>query len=375
MQFDAVVIGAGAVGLACARALSQKGFATLVVERHGKNGQETSSRNSCVIHAGMYYPEGSLKAQLCFRSNQLLYEYCSARNIAHRKIGKFIVAVNREEEPQLQNIYERGLRNGVEGMAYVSGKEVQKDNPEILCTSAIYSGQTGIIDPHEFMDALQQDAEAAGCIFLFGHNLIAVEPTGERYQLVLQTRQERVAVASAIVINAAGLDSDKVAELAKIDLMHVGYRLHYCRGHYFKLHPRRSRNLKNLIYPVPPKEMAGLGIHITVDLAGDARLGPDTEYLTERIQDYRVDEALRKKFYQAARWYLPSLQEDELSADYAGIRPKLQGPNDKYRDFVIQEESERGLKNWVNLIGIESPGLTCALGIANHVCTLLRLNN
>lgn len=371
MDFDCAVIGAGAVGLAVARSLSQKKLSVLVVERHPRNGQETSSRNSCVIHAGMYYPENSLKAKFCFESNQLLYEYCARKKIRHSKIGKFIIAVNATEEQALEKILARGKANGVKGLTLVSGKMVVEKNPAVLCTKAIYSPETGIVDPHGLMDALQQDAEDNGATFAFAHTLKAAEkiPNGYALELLCGDSPQKVNVAA--IVNSAGLDADIVAALPGLDIERLGYRLHYCRGHYFSLAGKIARSFSNLIYPVPPQNMAGLGVHVTVDLDGNARLGPDTQYLSERRQDYSVNEILRERFFTAARWYLPSLQLESLNPDYAGIRPKLQGPDDPYRDFVIAEESAQGLPHWINLVGIESPGLTCALKIAEYVSSLL----
>lgn len=366
MDFDIAVIGAGVVGLACAKALSECGFSVVVIERHHRNGQETSSRNSCVIHAGMYYPPGSIKAELCFRANQKLYEYCQKKNIPHNKIGKYIVAVNTEEDFLLDKILSTGQANGVEGLQRVTAKQVQQDNPVIACSSALFSLHTGIIDAHAFMNALEEDALRSGCTFAYAHELVTVE-RNTSYTLSLRCNDTIETIETAAVINAAGLDSDRVAGMAGIDIEQAGYRLYYCRGHYFSLNIKKSRQIKNLIYPVPPQKMTGLGVHITLDLEGKARLGPDTEYLNQRKQDYAVNPDLRQKFYEAARWYFPTLSLEDLMPDYAGIRPKLQGPNDPYRDFVIQEESARGLPGWVNLIGIESPGLTCALEIAEKV--------
>ncbi|MCX7633772.1 MAG: NAD(P)/FAD-dependent oxidoreductase [Turneriella sp.] len=371
MDFDCAVIGAGVVGLACARELALKGLSVVVIERHARNGQEISSRNSCVIHAGMYYPEGSIKAELCFRANQRLYQYCEEKKIPHRKIGKFIVAVNSSEEEALEKIYARGIANGVEGLSLVSGKTVMEKNPAVVASCAIHSRETGIVDPHGLMDALEHDAAEHGAVLAYAHELVAVEKK-EGYRLALRCGRELQSIETAGVVNAAGLDADRVAELAGIDVAKSGYTLHYCRGHYFSLPRKKSQLFHNLIYPVPPKTMAGLGVHITLDLDGNARLGPDTEYLSERRQDYTVSESLREKFFEAARWYIPSLEPDDLSPDYAGIRPKLQGPNDPYRDFVIAEESAKGLPGWVNLIGIESPGLTCALLIAERVAGYFR---
>lgn len=371
MDFDCAVIGAGVVGLACARELSLTGKSVVLIERHPRNGQETSSRNSCVIHAGMYYPEGSIKAQLCFRSNQKLYHYCSEKKIPHRKIGKFIVAASPSEQEALEKIFLRGKTNGVEKLCLVNAKEVNEKNPAVLCSAAIYSPETGIVDPHALMDAFEHDFTTTGGMLAYAHELVAVERKQTGYELALRCSGELQSICVETVVNSAGLDSDSVAALAGIDIDGAGYRLHYCRGHYFSLNRKKSSMFQNLIYPVPPQNMAGLGVHITLDLEGNARLGPDTEYLTDRRQNYSVSPELRRKFFEAASWYLKGLQEEDLSPDYAGIRPKLQGPNDPYRDFVIAEESQRGLPGWVNLVGIESPGLTCALLLAEKVKELL----
>ncbi len=371
-QFDAAVIGAGVVGLAIARELGRSGWQTVVIERHGRNGQETSSRNSGVIHAGMYYPPGSIKAELCFSSNQKLYDYCEKKGVLHAKIGKFIVAVNSAENEELHKILERGHANGVPGLQMVKGDKVIEKNEGVTAWAAIYSPHTGIIDPHSLMDALEEDASEAGVIFAYGHSVEHAERTPTTYTLAVRCGSDTEKIKARCVINAAGLDADKVFDSVGGNSGVAGYKLHYCRGHYFRLSSRYTGKFQNLIYPVPQKNLTGLGVHVTVDLAGNARLGPDTEYLAERAQNYAVSESLRTKFFEAVRWYLPQVREEDLSPDYAGIRPKLQGPNDPYRDFVIQEESGRGFPGWVNLIGIESPGLTCCLGIAERVARLLK---
>jgi L-2-hydroxyglutarate oxidase LhgO len=372
MDFSVAVIGAGVLGLACAKVLAERGLSVVVIERHRKNGQETSSRNSGVIHAGMYYPAGSLKAKLCFRANQMLYQYLEARKVPHRKIGKYIVATSNAETPQLEAIYQKGCDNGVEGLRFANKAELKQQEPYINAVAALYSPHTGIVDVHAFMDALEYDATEAGVTFAYSHTLQQIERVPRGYRLMADCMGASQVILVGGVINAAGLQADVIASLAGIDTDTANYKLHYCKGHYFSVAASKAKLVSHLIYPVPPENMAGLGVHITLDLMGRMRLGPDTLYLQERQLDYTVPENLRTKFYKAAHWYFPALNEDDLAPDMAGIRPKLQGPGEAYRDFVIAEESNRNLPGFINLIGIESPGLTCALAIAHEVAQFLK---
>ncbi len=369
MDADCVVIGAGVVGLACARELAARGREVVLIERHERFGVETSSRNSEVIHAGIYYPTGSLKAQLCARGNRSLYAWCEAHGVPHARLGKLIVATAEEEEPKLDQILRQAVENGVTSLQRFAPSQVRRLEPHVHATHALWSPDTGIVDSHQLMASLQADARAHGCTDALRHEVVAAEPVPGGYRLAVRSGAETTMLETRCVVNAAGLDADRVAALPGLDVAAAGYGLHYARGHYFRVHPRKAHLAGHLIYPAP--HPTHLGIHVTRDLAGGVRLGPDLQYLEGRTQDYDVPETLRSTFHAAASRYLEGLDEDDLSPDLAGIRPKLQGPGEPFRDFVIQEESARGLSRWVNLVGIESPGLTCCLEIGRLVADTL----
>jgi len=365
---DVVVVGAGAVGLACAARLARAGRSVLVLERHSAIGQETSSRNSGVIHAGLYYPVGSLKARTCVRGRELLYARCARDGIAHRRCGKLLVATSDEEQKQLEVIRERGLQNGAGEARMIDADEIAQRAPKVRARAALWSPETGIVDAHGLMKSYWAEASNHGAELVLATELKGIEHTGSALRLdTRSTSGERFDVVARHVINAAGLAADRVAALAGLDTDRLGYRLHYCKGDYFTLSSRFRNSTPHLIYPVPAA--AGLGIHITLDLDGKLSAGPDTEYV-DRI-DYAVDPAKAASFAAAVRRYLPELRDEDLSADYAGIRPKLQAPGAPVADFVIEEASPHGAPGLVNLIGIESPGLTASEAIAEDVLALL----
>jgi L-2-hydroxyglutarate oxidase LhgO len=363
---DAVVIGAGVVGLACARVLAAKGRGVIVLERHDHFGVETSGRNSDVIHAGIYYTPGSLKAKLCGRGNRSLYAYCEKHGVPHKRLGKLIVATCAEEEPKLADVLKRARENGVRSLEELTPAQPRTVEPNVRCTAALWSPYTGIVDSHRLMASLLAEAESGGASVAWRHSLTAVERVAGGYRLSARADSgEESAITTRSVVNAAGLEADRVAALTGLDPLACGYHLHYARGHYFRVHPRKAHLASHLIYPTPIA--VGLGIHVTVDLAGGMRLGPDVQFLPSREQVYTVSESLRDAFHAAVARYLDGLAPEDLAPDQAGIRPKLTGPGEPPRDFVVAEESARGLAGWVNLVGIESPGLTCALEIAELV--------
>ena len=370
MDADAVVIGAGVVGLACARALAERGRAVIVLERHERFGVETSSRNSEVVHAGLYYPPGSLKAELCARGNPGLYAWCEANGVPHRRLGKLIVATTAEEEPKLAAILAQAEANGVRSLEPLTPAQAAALEPHVRCTAALWSPDTGIVDSHALMASLLADAEAHGATAAWRQAVCGVAPVAGGYRVTARDAGgECTSLETPSVVNAAGLDADRVAAVAGFDVEACGYRQHFAQGRYFRVAPAKAHLARHLIYPAPPKE--SLGIHVTLDLAGGVRLGPDLEYLAERRQVYEVDEGLRARFHAAVSRFLTGLEPEDLAPDLAGIRPKLQGPGEPFRDFVIREESERGHPGWVNLVGIESPGLTSCLEIGTLVATLL----
>ncbi|MDQ1265917.1 MAG: hypothetical protein QG635_1069 [Bacteroidota bacterium] len=368
MDYDAVIIGGGVVGLACAARLSERNLRLLLLERHPSFGRETSSRNSEVIHAGIYYPKDSLKAKLCVPGNRSLYKWCEQKNIPHKRIGKYIVAVNHSEKEELENIFQRAKNNGVENIIHASLNRIKSDEPNVKAVAGLWSPDTGIVDSHSLMASFAENARLNGCDFAWKHKVSGINPIGNGYELdILDPENSPCKITTQYIINSAGLDSDLIAEMAGIDIDLAGYRIHFCRGHYFRIVPSKKGLVKHLIYPAPNKKLSYLGIHLTLELSGELKLGPDVEYLPERIQDYRVPENLREQFYIAVSTYLTGLDIDDIYPDQSGIRPKLQTEGGDFRDFIIKEESEKGLPCFINLIGIESPGLTSCLEIARIV--------
>lgn len=363
-KVDVTIIGAGVIGLAVAEAVSKHYDHVFVLERHDRFGMETSSRNSEVIHAGLYYQNGSLKLSTCVRGNRLLYELCDAAGIAYRKTGKLLVATTEAEEKGIHAIYDNACACGVENLRFLSQKELDDMEPDISVAAGFFSPDSGIIDSHGLMKYLYDSAITHGCDFVFsvdvtgiekdntGYCVTAKEPTGEDFSFQTQ-----------YVINCAGLHADAVAALAGFDIDEYEYRLHYNKGQYFRLAHPDMFSISHLVYP--PPTATSLGIHITPDLGGGLRLGPDTQYVSKI--DYGIDENAKQVFFESVRTFLPGLQHDDLIPDTAGVRPKLQGRGQGARDFVVSEESDKGYPHFINCIGIESPGLTGSLVIAEMV--------
>jgi len=365
-HFNITVIGAGVVGLAVAEELSRNFDSILLLEKNESQGQETSSRNSEVIHAGIYYPEGTLKASLCVEGRKLLYEACEKRGIPCKRTGKLIVATNPDEEEALLELQAKAHNNGVDDLLLLSGRVVHSLEPEVIASAGLLSPSTGIIDSHSLMRSLLAGSTGNGVTAVFRSAVTGARFDGSRYDLEVNDGEYRV--SSRVVVNSAGLQSDRVATLAGIDIDREGYRLKLCKGSYFSASP--APRLRHLVYPVPAPKHEGLGVHATIDLGGRVRFGPDVEYV-DGI-DYRVDEGKRDTFHASILTYLPLLAKESLNPDMSGIRPKLQGPGEDIRDFVIREESRLGLPGWVNLIGIESPGLTACLAIARRVAGMVK---
>ncbi|MBA4313198.1 MAG: NAD(P)/FAD-dependent oxidoreductase [Chlorobiaceae bacterium] len=375
MEIDVVIIGAGVVGLACAAESAKRGYSTLIVERHESFGQDTSSRNSEVIHSGIYYPPGSLKARLCVEANHNIYNECDRAGVWTRKCGKLIVAIVAEEQDQLEILYRRGIENGVEGLQLLTQSMANKIEPEIKCFSAIYLPSTGIIDSHQLMKSYIVEAKENGAEIGFGIEFVGGERKKGQYKLHMKdTNGEVVEIESKYVINSGGLFADKVAERFGIDIDKAEYRLHHNRGHYYSVSGLKNNIISHLIYPLPHAHLVSIGIHMTIDRSGRMKLGPDMEYLYDSIPEsewYKFDDSRREKFFNSVHRYFPSLKLDDLSPDQVGVRPKRKGSEDNIKDFIINEESEKGLPGLVNLIGIESPGLTCSREIAREVFKIL----
>ena len=364
-EIDVVIIGAGVVGLAIAAEIAEQGKSVFVFEKNRTFGQETSSRNSEVIHAGIYYPEDSLKAKLCVDGNRLLYELCEQNDIPHKRLGKIILAISEDEIPKLNTIHKQALKNGVPGITWLSEEEIIQLEPNISGKAGLLSPSTGIIDSHALMQFFYRTALGYGAELLFEAEVIELSKIGNDWKVKIRDWEGTTNLVGRVVINCAGLESDKIAQLAGI--VNEEYKLHYCKGEYFSLGSKWRNSVNRLIYPTP--EQAGLGVHVTLSLDGMMRLGPNAYYVD--AIDYKVDKTHQGTFYQSARKYLPFIDLEDLKPDFAGIRPKLQGPGDTFRDFVITREESRGLPGLINLIGIESPGLTASPAIARYVAKMV----
>ena len=364
-QVDCIIAGAGVIGLAIAREVSRLGWETIVIEAEEAIGTQTSSRNSEVIHAGLYYQPGSLKAKFCVEGREKLYRFALERNVPHRRCGKLIVATHADQEPTLATIVDRARACGVDDLVPLSAAEAQALEPSLRCTAALLSPSTGIIDSHGLMLALLGEAEEHGCFLSLNTRIVSGRLEADR--VVLQTRDSaggEFEIAARRFINAAGLSANAIARsLEGFDGNFVP-PLRYAKGNYFSVTGRPA--FSRLIYPVP--EPGGLGVHLTLDLNGSARFGPDVEWV-EGL-DYRVDPRRADHFYGEIRKYWPDLADGSLSPTYSGIRPKLSGPGEPNADFAIQGPEVHGAAGVVNLFGIESPGLTSSLAIAGHVARL-----
>jgi L-2-hydroxyglutarate oxidase LhgO len=363
-RVDCVVIGAGVVGLAVARALALDGREVMLIEAAEGIGTGTSSRNSEVIHAGIYYPHGSLKARLCVQGKQMLYAYCEARGVAHRRCGKLIVATSEPQVAQLQGIIDKAAANGVDDLVLLSREQASAMEPALECVAAVHSPSTGIVDSHGLMLALQGDLENAGGLVALNSPLARAQCTPDGIALLAEDGTELLA---ATVVNSAGLRAPALAaRFEGLDARHVP-TAYFAKGNYFILSGRAP--FSRLIYPVP--EAAGLGVHLTLDLGGQAKFGPDVQWV-DSPDDLVVQAERGDAFYAEVRKYWPALADGALVPGYAGIRPKIQAPHEAARDFVIQGPAEHGVAGLVNLFGIESPGLTSSLAIGDHVAALLR---
>jgi L-2-hydroxyglutarate oxidase LhgO len=368
MQGEVAVIGAGVVGLACAAELARAGCSVVVLERHAGIAQETSSRNSQVVHAGLYYPAGSLKALCCVEGRDLLYERCARLGIPHRRLGKLIVAAEAGELDALEQLRIRAVANGAGGIEALDARAVREREPRVRALAGLWSPDSGIVDAHALADSFQAELEAAGGHVVLRTEVLALEPAGGGWRI--QTRDPeggRFALDVAWVVNAAGLESDRVAGLAGVDVDAQRWRLRPCKGDYFAAAPGLGALTRHLVYPVPAG--AGLGIHLTIDLGGRYRLGPDAEYVDR--PSYRIDPSKAERFAASVARWLPELRPDHLSPDMAGVRPKLQGPGEPFRDFVVADGAEVGAPGTVHLVGIESPGLTASPALARRVARLV----
>jgi L-2-hydroxyglutarate oxidase LhgO len=359
-SIECVVVGAGVLGLAVARELAQRGHETLILEAESSIGTAISSRNSEVIHAGIHYPAGSAKARFCVAGKALLYGYCEARGIEYRRCGKLIVATNAAQVPVLQSIQAMACANRVTDLTWLTDEETQALEPELHAAASLFSPSTGLVDSHGLMQSLQGDFEQAGGIIAFRSPVLRGRCDGKAIHLAAGGAESMNLAASA-VINCAGLNAQEVAHRIDGVPKESIPPAYYAKGNYFVLQAKTP--FSRLVYPIP--EPGGLGIHLTLDLAGQARFGPDVEWV-ER-PDFTIDPRRAESFYAAIRRYWPGLPDGSLHPGYAGIRPKLSGPGEPAADFLVQGPDIHGVPGLVNLYGIESPGLTSALAIAEHV--------
>ncbi len=365
-----VIVGAGVIGLAVARELSKNHKDILVIEKNPSFGQETSSRNSEVIHAGIYYPKDSLKASLCLQGKSLLYEYCQNNNIGYKRIGKLIAITNNNEREELEKLSRNGLESGVEDLKIISQEEIRKIEPNINAKAAILSSSTGIVDSHSLMKTLLSEFKARGGQIVYNAEVVGIDKVDDGFKVSVEDIGGLFSFFAQVVINAAGLNSDKVAGMVGIG--GDEYRIKYCKGDYFRVHNNKAELINRLIYPLPKAEGVSLGIHAVLDLGRGLRLGPDDEYVDKIYYD--IDESKQEGFYEDVKELLPFIKLEDLGPDTSGLRSKLQGPGQDFRDFIVEDESSNGFSGFINLIGIESPGLTASLAIARMVGGMVKIS-
>jgi L-2-hydroxyglutarate oxidase LhgO len=363
VDIEYVVFGAGVIGLACGRELAKRKKEFYILEKESKFGTGISSRNSEVIHSGIYYNTDTLKTKLCILGRRKLYDYCEEKNISYRKTGKLIVATNEDEIEKLANLFENGKKNGIEGLVWLNKQEVTKKEPSINAIAAIHSKETGIIETKELMLAYLTDLEAGGGNIVYNKFPSIIEYFDNYWKITLS---DETVFTTKNIINACGLGAKKFMECIKDFPSKLIPDLKMAKGHYFSMKGRKEK-ISHLIYPLP--QIGGLGIHLTLDLAGEVRFGPDVEWV--ETENYEVPENLIFTFYESIKKYLPWIESNNLQPSYAGIRPKLHGPDKKFADFYLQTEKEHEKKGLINLLGIESPGITSSLAIAELVIDIL----
>lgn len=365
-----LIIGAGVVGLAIASELSKTYSGVAVVERHGKYGQETSSRSSEVIHAGIYYEPGSLKSRFCLRGNELLYKICEANSIPYNNSGKLLIAKEEKSFHKLDRFYQRAIANKAKNCRLVDEDEIRQIEPNVKAQKAIVFPTSGYLDSERLMSFFENDSINRGTIYLYHHEAVSIKKQPAGYAVKVRTaRNDAYEMTTSVLINSAGLHSDKVSEMVGIDADAHGYRIHYHKGIYFRAVRQLEKYPKLLIYPLPP-DAGNVGIHTTPDMHGGMRLGP--HFFWSDSIDYTVDDSLHNFFFEDVRSYLPFIEYDDLQPDMSGIMSSVQKPGDKVlRDFVISDESIKGFPGLINLIGIDSPGLTASPAIAEYVAELI----
>jgi L-2-hydroxyglutarate oxidase LhgO len=370
-DYDFAVIGSGVVGLAIAAELASRG-SLLAIEKESKFGQASSSHNSEVVHAGLYYTPGSLKARLCVEGNHLIRELAARHGIGYRQVGKLVVAADDEERRYLEWLKGNAAANGVTDLHPVSPEELRRQEPAVRGVAALFSPTSGIVDSHGLMVHFKTRAERRGADFVFNAEVVAIQRIEDGYDLTIKDADGALTTISAErVINSAGLYSDRIAAMAGLNVEALELDLLWAHGHYYTAEGSGSFHITHLVYPVPDPSLKSLGVHATVDLQGGVRFGPTSEYMNEKVEDYSYADAETVRVSESIARYLPDIASHKLEPMMTGIRPKLTRPGEAPRDFYIREERDRGLPGFVNLIGIESPGLTAAPAIAKYVATLI----
>jgi L-2-hydroxyglutarate oxidase LhgO len=365
--FDIVIIGGGIVGLAIAARLAKPERDVCLLERHDAFGRETSSRNSEVLHSGLYYQPGSLKARLCLEGQDAVYRICAEYPVPMRRVGKLVVACEEDEIPGIEKIHRNAVASGVEGLEIVDQAHIRRVEPHVRAVAAIWCPKTGIVDSHQLMRHFEQRATDGGAILSYHSNVVGLERVPTGWRVVFEESGARNELTTRLLINSAGLGAERIAQMAGINTVAAGYVLKPCKGEYFAVSGTGGKSATRLIYPLPPTDMRSIGLHATPDMQGRLRLGPSAEYIPMEEINYDVHPAHRDMFYEEGRRYLPFITREGLTPDMAGVRPKLKGPTDPFRDFEIHHEADKGCPGLVNLIGIESPGLTASPAIAGYV--------
>lgn len=373
MDTEITIIGAGVIGLAIAEQVSGEHKNVFLIEKHLSFGQETSSRNSEVIHAGIYYTRNSLKAKLCVEGKWLLYDYCKKYEVPYRNCGKLIVATSEKEIDIIEGIRQTAIRNGVNDLVMFGKEQIAELEPNIFAVKAIYSPSTGIVDSHSLMKQYETNAINNGCQIVYGSEVTGIKQIQNGYKIeLLDADKEKYSFTTRIIINSAGLTSDKISEMAGIKDDNL--KILFCKGEYFRINPPKNKLINRLVYPVPHQNMEGIGIHVTIDMGGGVKLGPDVKYLESNVYDYKLTASKQEAFFKSAKKFLPFLEFDDIAPEMAGIRPKIQKPGEPLRDFYMMEETGRGYPGFINLIGMESPGLTSSIAIAKYVEKLIDMN-
>lgn len=365
-RVDCIVVGAGVVGLACAKFLAEAGREVIVLEAADMIGTETSSRNSEVIHAGIYYPTGSFKAQACVEGKHFLYDYCEERGIPHKRLGKLVVASEESEVPRLKALQQKAAENGVGDLELLTAADVERMEPAVRCVAGLLSPSTGVIDSHSLMLAYQGDAEDAGAMIAFLSPVVGGRIRPEGGVELDVGGDEPMTLAADLVVNSAGLNAIELASMLEGAPIDKFPKASMAKGNYFSLLGKQP--FSRLVYPMPVP--GALGVHVTVDLGGQCKFGPDIEWIDDL--DYDMDPSRADSFYEAVRAYYPDLQDGALVPAYAGIRPKIHTANEPQPDFMVQGPADHGVAGLINLFGIESPGLTASPAVARAV---LRLTN